>query len=221
MVETRTNVRIVEATPAHAPFLAWVMLTAARSHLSVGMWDMWMKGDEAKALAFLEALATTPHAHWAHHSIFIVAEVDGIPAAALSGYVHDERPPTTAFEALPDVVRRLGLDHDALMQDFVTTGAASIANVGPAHVPDAWVVEHVATAPAFRRQGHTDRLLQAIFDKGRERGATVADIGVLIDNDSAQRAYEKNGFRVVNELRDPQFEAAYGCPGIRELTRSI
>jgi ribosomal protein S18 acetylase RimI-like enzyme len=221
MQQTKTDIRVVDATPAHAPFLAWVMLAAARSHLTMGLWDMWFKGDEARTLEFLEALATTPQSHWAHHSIFVVAEVDGEPAAALSGYLHEENEPTTAFAALPGVAEKLGLDHETLMRDFVATGAATIANVGPDHEPGAWVVEHVATAPTFRRQGHIDRLMQAILDKGRARGATVADIGVLIGNDRAQNAYEKNGFSVQSELRDGPFEAAYGCPGIRELSRPI
>lgn len=221
MQQTKTGIRIVDGTPAHAAFLAWVMLTAARSHLPVGLWDMWMRGDEPRTLEFLETLATTPQSHWAHHSIFIVAEVDGQPAAALSGYLDEENDPTTAFAALPQVTATLGIDHDVLMRDFVSTGAATIANVAPTHKPGAWVVEHVATAPDFRRQGHIDRLMQAILEKGRSRGATIADIGVLIGNDRAQNAYEKNGFSVVNELRNAPFEAAYGCPGMRELSRSI
>jgi ribosomal protein S18 acetylase RimI-like enzyme len=166
-------------------------------------------------------LATTPTSHWAHYSIFTGAEVDGEPAAALSGYLDEENNPTTAFAALPGVTAKLGINQDEFMRDFVSTGAATIADVGPSHRSGAWVVEHVATAPRFRRQGHIDRLVQTILEKGRSRGGTVADIGVLIGNDQAQKAYEKNGFSVVNELRNDHFEAAYGCPGIRELTRSI
>jgi ribosomal protein S18 acetylase RimI-like enzyme len=101
------------------------------------------------------------------------------------------------------------------------TRAGSIAKVNPAHEPPMWVVEHVATAPDFRRQGLVDRLLAAVVERGRERGATVADVGVLIGNDNAQRAYEKAGFRVIEELRDADFEAAYNCPGIRALRRKI
>jgi RimJ/RimL family protein N-acetyltransferase len=56
---------------------------------------------------------------------------------------------------------------------------------------------------------------------GRERGASVAEIGVLIDNDAAQRAYEKNGFELVQEIRHPDFEATFGTPGMRELRRAI
>ncbi len=98
---------------------------------------------------------------------------------------------------------------------------ASIANVAPKHVAGAWIVEHVATLPEFRRQGLVDRLLEAVVEKGRTRGATVGDVGVLIGNDRAQRAYEKAGFRVIDEILDAPFEAAYHCPGIRALSRPI
>jgi ribosomal protein S18 acetylase RimI-like enzyme len=182
---------------------------------------MWLRGDETRTLAFLQAMATTPQPHWAHHSIFLVAEVDGQPAAALSGYFDEENSPQTSFGAVMSVTSELGWEYDAFMADFGATGAATIANVAPTHKPRAWIVEHVATAPEFRRQGHIDRLMEAILEKGRTHGAAVADIGVLIGNDRAQLAYEKNGFAVVNELRDREFEAAYGCPGIRELTRTI
>jgi RimJ/RimL family protein N-acetyltransferase len=63
--------------------------------------------------------------------------------------------------------------------------------------------------------------MAAILDKGRARGATRANIGVLIGNDKAQQAYEKNGFEVVEEIRDADFEREYGCAGMRELTRTI
>ena len=65
------------------------------------------------------------------------------------------------------------------------------------------------------------RWMDAILERGRERGATVADIGVLIGNDPAQRAYEKFGFQVVEDLRDAEFEAAYGSPGARMLRRAL
>lgn len=126
-----------------------------------------------------------------------------------------------AFGALPAVVEKLGIDHGRLMQDFVNTGASTMAALQPHYDDGVWIVEHVATAPEFRRQGHLDRLMAAILDKGRARGATQANIGVLIGNDNAQRAYEKNGFSVVEEILDADFEREYGCPGMRELIREI
>jgi ribosomal protein S18 acetylase RimI-like enzyme len=99
--------------------------------------------------------------------------------------------------------------------------AGSFLNVAPEHDENTWVVEHVATAPEFRRRGLTDRLLTEILDRGRARGCTTADIGVLMGNDRAQLAYEKAGFAVVDEKSDAAFEAAYKCPGIRLLRRTL
>jgi RimJ/RimL family protein N-acetyltransferase len=39
----------------------------------------------------------------------------------------------------------------------------------------------------------------------------------LIGNDAAQRAYEKVGFTVVEELRDADFEATIGAPGFSRM----
>jgi ribosomal protein S18 acetylase RimI-like enzyme len=89
------------------------------------------------------------------------------------------------------------------------------------HEPGAWIVENVATSPEYRRRGLVDALLREILDIGRGKGATVADIGVFIDNYRAQAAYEKAGFAVIGEKRDAEFEAAYGCPGVRFLSRAI
>jgi ribosomal protein S18 acetylase RimI-like enzyme len=60
-------------------------------------------------------------------------------------------------------------------------------------------------------------LLREVLARGRARGHEVLQIGVLIGNHPAQRAYEGAGFRVVDEKRHPDFEAALGCPGIRRM----
>lgn len=110
---------------------------------------------------------------------------------------------------------------EGIMAAWQESGGASIMLCSPEHVPGAWIVEHVATRPEFRRQGLVDRLLASALEKGRTLGATVADIGVLIGNDGAQRAYEKAGFRVTGEKVHPDFQAVYGCPGIRLLSRPL
>jgi hypothetical protein len=62
-------------------------------------------------------------------------------------------------------------------------------------------------------------LLETILDAGRARGFTKFQIGVLIGNTPAQRAYEGVGFSVVDEKTDPAFEATFGTPGIRRMAR--
>ena len=220
MQEITTDVKIVPARPEHAPLIAWVMLAAARSHLERGSWDMMTAADEPTTLRFLEALASTPEPHWMHHSLFLVAEVGGRPASALSGYFDEEHPTASIIEHLPRAAEAIGLTFEQLMANW-QKGGHTILNCFQEHAPGTWIVEHVATAPEFRRQGLVDRLLAASIEKGRGRGATLADIGVLIGNDRAQAAYEKAGFRVVMEMLDAEFEAAYGCAGIRGLSRPI
>jgi hypothetical protein len=146
------DVKIVDARPEHAPFIAWVMLTAARSHLERGLWDFVVGGTEEECLRFLEALAATSRPHWAHYSTFIVAEVDGRPAAALCGYVDGEL--GTATESMANSIREAGRVMGRTEEDNAEgwKRAGSIAFVAPEHTPETWVVEHVATLPEFRRR---------------------------------------------------------------------
>jgi len=216
---TETRLTIVEATPAHAPFLAWVTLTAFRSQLERGFWDFMLDGDEAYKLRYLEALTTTEQLHWVHHSAFIVAEVDGRPASALCGYFEHELGGATLRFAGIEANEKTGRTEEEAAAGFER--AKSIMNVLPEHPPGAWIVENVATLPEFRRRGLVDRLMEEILERGRGRGATVADISVFIGNDPAQRAYEKCGFVPVAEKLDPEFESVYRTPGTRTLRRAL
>lgn len=213
------EVIIVEARREQAEFLAWVMLTAHRSHLERGLWDFVLGGSEGERLRYLQALAVTEQAHWAHYSTFIVAEVEGRPASALCGYFEAEHGTPSLLKAIPEVNEVVGRSEEETAAGWQRAG--SILHVAPEHAPGVWIVEHVATLPGYRRRGLVDRLLAEILDKGRDRGATIADIGVLIGNDPAQRAYEKAGFEVTGEKRHPEFEAVYKCPGIRALSRML
>jgi translation initiation factor 4G len=216
---TETRLSIVEATPAHAPFIAWVTLTAFRSHLERGFWDFMLDGDEAYKLRYLEALATTEQLHWVHYSTFIVAEVDGRPASALCGYFEEELGGPTLRLAGMEANTKTGRTEEEGAAGFER--AKSIMNVLPEHPRGAWIVENVATLPEYRRRGLVDRLMAEIMERGRGHGASVSDISVFIGNDAAQRAYEKVGYEAVAEKRDADFEAAYRTPGTRTLRRAL
>lgn len=219
MTTTAGSLKIVEAREEHVPFVAWVELTAARSHLERGIWDLYIDRPEAETLRFVEALASTEARHFAHYKNFIVAEVDGRPAAALSGYFAEQEGTPTLLAGIAEANAALGRSEAENEAGWQRAGSIMLCAIE--HVPRAWIVEWVATAPEFRRRGLIDRLMAEILERGRQRGASIADIGVLIGNDPAQRAYEKNGFAVVGESRNATFEAAYGCPGVRLLRRPI
>jgi ribosomal protein S18 acetylase RimI-like enzyme len=212
-----TNLTIVDARREHAPFIAWVILAAFRSHLERGFWDFIRPGTDSEILRYLEVLTTSKAPHWVHLPLFIVAEVDGEPAAALSGYFDEEHggPRLREGMAEADAETRQVLDPENVGR------AMTIMNVVPEHAPGVWIVESVATRPEFRRRGLVDALMQEIMERGRKRGATESDIGVFIGNDSAQRAYQKAGYEVVGEKTHPAFEAVYKTPGIRALRRAL
>jgi ribosomal protein S18 acetylase RimI-like enzyme len=218
-MDTRTETKVIEATPQHSGFLAWVCLTAFRSHLPRGFWDFMLDGDEESRLRWLSELVTTEQRHWSHYSTFLIAEVDGLPASALAGYFEAELGGPTLRLAGIEVNQRLGRTEDDAAAGFAH--ASTIMNVLPDHVPGAWIIENVATTPDFRRQGLCERLIEEILERGRARSATVSDVSVFIGNDSAQRAYEKCGFEVVGEKLDADFEKVYKAPGTRTLRRAI
>ena len=214
---TATEVRIVDAGPEQARFVAWVTLAAFRSHLPLGMWDYMFGGSDEELLDYLEVLTMTEQRHWGHYSLFSIAEVEGTPAAGLSGFFEETQSGDGLRLAIQEANEKTGrtADPEALGR------AMTIMNIVMAHEPGAWVVESVGTRPEFRRRGLIDLLMTAMLERGRQRGATTAEIGVFIGNDPAQRAYEKHGFRVVGEKRDAAFEAVYGTPGARMLRRRL
>ena len=216
---TATDVRIVKATREHIPFVAWVVMAANRSHLPKGMWDLNLGGNEQDVLRYLEVLADTKQVHWAHYSLFRVAEVDGVPAAGMCGFFENELGPASMMAGAAEVNQKVGRSVEDIAAGWERSKA--IMGIVMEHEPGAWVIEHVATRPEFRRRGLVERLIHETLEAGRERGAKTADIGVLIGNDPAQRAYEKCGFEVVIEKRHAEFEREYGSPGARMLRRAV
>ena len=207
------DVKIRLARPDDAAFLAWAIFAAGRSHCQRGVWDVILGRPEDECLAFLELLSATETPHMFHCSNFIIAEVDGRPVAALSGY--DPKQLAEVGQAFLQVHEKLGLTENHQVDN--QRGVAAIIYCYPEETEGAWIIENVATLLEFRRQGLIDILLNEILEKGRRLGFGLCQVSVFIGNTPAQRAYEKYGFRVVDEKRHPDFEAETGCPGMKRL----
>jgi hypothetical protein len=82
----RMDAVIRRARESDASFVAWTQQTAARSHLERGFWDVAIPGPDAPRLELIAARSarSQPEA-FCHWKRFLIAEVDGAPAAALSG----------------------------------------------------------------------------------------------------------------------------------------
>jgi len=214
LTDTSNDTIVRDATPDDAEFLAWTMLSAGRSHLARGVWDHLLGRGESAVLDYLAELSRRGPEHLFHWSRFVVAEVDGQVAAALSA--HD--PSVHGFATYLPIATQLfldtgGTDVDALM----SRGEDLLSAMTPPPPSGAWVVESVATAPQFRRRGLVDRLLGEILDRGRRGRHSLAHISVFIGNEPARAAYVRHGFRHLTETRTAAWETAIGCPGVEQL----
>lgn len=211
--------KIRPARTDDASFLAWVMLTAGRSHLEKGIWDIIIGMPENECLTFLEHLTVTAEPHMLHYSIFIVAEADGYPVAALSGYDPVTLGEETVALHWPVVMEKMGLT-----EEDMAAGQQGVAAYLTCHAEPhegAWIVESVATLPESRGRGLIGALLREIIDKGRRKGFRRAQVSFLIGNTPAERAYQKAGFKIHDEKRHPDFEAVFGCPGTSRMLREL
>jgi hypothetical protein len=62
------DLRIRNATPDDAAFLAWLILTAGRAHVKRGMWEVVLNESEDDCLRFLRLLAVTDAPHLFHEA---------------------------------------------------------------------------------------------------------------------------------------------------------
>lgn len=213
------NITVRRSRPEDAKLIAWCMLMAGRSHLKIGILDLMISQPEAKCLEFLEMLTLQGPRHMSYYTEFLVAEVDGNPAGALTAYDPVTNGEVTMAEPMAAVIKKMGLT-----EEDMAPGRKSIEAFLTCHVdfaPGAWVVEHVATRPEYRGMGVISKLLQAILDEGRKQGFRLAQVAFYIGNIPGERSYKKAGFTYFDEKRHPAFEKEIGCPGLVRMLRDI
>src|SRR5579864_912742 len=211
------NIR--RATESDADFLAWVMLTASRSHAPRGVWDLIVGDSDAARLDYLKRLALAETRSVCHYDGFLVAQSDGRPTAALCTF----HPGDGGWAVVAQVMSKVQDELGWTREDVVASQArfAPALACMPREAGADWCIEFVATIPEYRRRGLVDALLHQAIQRGVDRGCSLAQIIILIGNDAAQAAYEKVGFVVHVESTSPEFQAAIGAPGFRRLLREL
>lgn len=202
------------------PFLARIMYTAARSHLSVCPWNAILEETEQGTLRLLQKIATTPKHHWCHVSGFWIAQVDNEPAAALCGF----DPATEGSDVLAAWVLNVMSNEEGMHLEKLARIRAhlkiSVSGL-PEDLTDVWGIENVAVLPQYRGLGLIDQLFERAFCEGRERGFKKAQILCLNGNHRAETAWHRNGFAFQTDTINSQFEKLTGATGAKLLSRSI
>ncbi|MBR0989727.1 GNAT family N-acetyltransferase [Bradyrhizobium japonicum] len=208
---------IRSARPEDAAFIARTILYSMRGNRPRGWFDVALSWPEAACLDFIARVAVARAVSMWHVSQFLVAEIDGKPAAALCA-VPAAGTGSAAWRALEEVGLSTGLtasELDAIRQ----RGAYSRACWVQGGEGD-WMIEHVATDPAYRGRGLMQALIAQALVRGRTAGFARTTISFLIGNEPAERAYARAGFAFAEEKRDPAFEAIIGAPGFRMFARA-
>jgi ribosomal protein S18 acetylase RimI-like enzyme len=201
-----------------ASFIARNILSSQRGPFPRGWFDIALGWDEPQCLDFVERIAIAPTQSWWHITKFIIAEVEGEPAASLCA-LPAEGTEAAARAAIREVATAIGLSATDLMAIF-RRGAYG-ANCWVQGGEGEWLIEHVATLPAYRGRGLVQALIDHALATGREAGFERASISFLIGNEAAERCYAKAGFAFAEEKRDPAFEALTGSPGFRRFVRAM
>lgn len=217
-VQGNASAAIRSATKQDADFLAWAILTAARSHLVKGWFDIVLDGPESSRHDFVRRLTLTPARSWWHFSRFFIAEVEGIPAATLCAFRAGDAYPLSQ-QAMTEVARELGWSD--LHQQAIWKRGAYIFACTLETGEDAWAIENVATLPLYRGRGLASQLLERAVEEAQRSGARQMHITFFIGNNAAERTYSKAGFQFADEKRHPDFEAATGTPGLRRFSREL
>jgi len=214
-ISAAPNLTIREATPDDADLIAWVQVEAARSGAALGFWDLALPGPDEPRLRLISDIARSTKQHFAHVSGFLVAELDGEPLGALSGYAPGVKKVGHFVGALNAVLEQQGWSeaHCRLFGLRIAPALLCFSETPE----DRWIVEWVALRPQARGKGVAAKLLRAVLERGRAEGFAHAQITYLIGNTRAERAYERAGFSKVDEKRDPQFEAIFGAPGTARM----
>ena len=201
-----------------AEFIVQTILSAQRGYRPRGWFDVALGWPEAQGRDFIARIAVARVVSMWHVSQFLIAEVDGKPAAALCAVPAAGTRPA-AWRAIEEVAAETALDPSEL-ETIRRRGAYTRACWVQGGEGD-WMIEHVATDPAYGGRGLVQALIAHALDKGRAAGFSRATVSFLIGNMPAERAYTKAGFVFADEKRDPAFEALIGAPGFRMFAREI
>ena len=164
MAAARSQAAIRPACAGDAGLIARNILASQRGPLPRGWFDIALGWDEPQCAAFVERIATARVPSWWHVSHFIIAEIEGTPAASLCALPASGIGPA-AKGAIEAAAAETGLGTSDV--EAIFRRGAYTRNCWVQGGEGEWLIEHVATLPEYRGRG----LVQALIDHALEAGA--------------------------------------------------
>ena len=201
-----------------ARFLAKVMLMASRGHLKLGVWDLIIGGDEKACLDYLTRLALAEPVSLCHYLSFWVAQCEGQPAVALCGFDPNQGGWPQVTENLDGSGRRW--DGPPLTSASLRYAPRRYGHASPARRMERGSLRTSRRCRSFAGGVWWMRCSGSPGSRPQPRSSPVAIDGAN-RQPSAQKAYEKVGFKFFDEKRSADFEALIGSPGFRRLMMDL
>ena len=210
---------IRRAAPQDAPFLAWAMIEAERGPDPQGEWDVVLPGSADDRARLLARIATREPVHYCHWSRFQLAEREGVPVGAISGYVAARHTWAHFERAFRGAFRAAGLGPDDAQTAWLRFAPFSVVHVS---LPEeAWRVEWVAVRPEQRGRGIVGELLAANLERARSEGCREAIVTAALENEPARRAYEAAGFAPFARWEHDDYRRVSGSAGNVVMRRAL
>ena len=135
-----------------------------RGYRPRGWFDIALGWPEEQCRDFIAAIAAAQAVSIWHHSNFLIAEWDGQPAAALCAVPAAGTGPA-AWAAIKEVGVATGLTASEL--EAIRRRGAYVRNCWVQGGEGDWMIEHVATDPAYRGRGLVQALIESRAGKGK------------------------------------------------------
>jgi len=209
------KIAIRHAENKDANFIAWIMLTAARSGKATGFWDLYLPGNDEEKINFISKMALSEIKTLCHYSHFLIAEADTNVAGGLACCF----PNGLTGEPFRTAANKIWKEQDYSEELLVKSRERVAAHFTcmPNYPDDVWVLEWVALLPEYRKLGIMQQLLAKAINIGKEKGAKRFQIAVAKGNTHAQKAYAMAGFTKQEEKTNPDFFNIFGYEGIERL----
>ena len=194
------DINIRKATEADKDFLITSIIEAEKSGSDVISYSAIFNISEAELRTALGHILDEDMAgQELSISAFLIAEVDGERAAALSTWV--EKVNGMSSNMIKSNLLMYFIDREKILA--AAPNLTLMNEVAIQRDEYALQIECVYTAPAYRGKGLTARLIDEHIKRRLEEGMTFNKVQVILlkNNDAAQKAYAKAGFAIKEEKK--------------------
>ena len=150
------------------------------------------------------------------HKFSSVAELDGKVVGIEHGYTKNERAIHSLFSSLYIIRQhRLGEIAGMLRRNY------HLGRFIKKIHPDSYYIAHLAVLQEFHGKGIGTKLLENSFKKAISLRSTSCLLDVSIHNKNAIKLYEKMGFKIFKEIRNPALEEMHKLHGQYRMIKRL